>query len=45
VFDQEIMMPKVMSQMFWDHLFEVQALSISDDSVYTGRFFDARRAL
>jgi hypothetical protein len=39
------MLPPTMDQFYWDSLLEMQVLPNSDEPVYTGHFFEARRAL
>ena len=36
------MLPKEMTQKYWDILFEVSVQSNLDDSIYVGKFFDEK---
>ena len=42
-FDEAIMLPKTISEEYWDVLIELEVVSNSDGSVYTGKFFENRR--
>ena len=45
-FDEEMMLPETISEQYWDVLLELEVVSNSDGSVYTGKFFEnERRAL